>query len=129
LLYGCIVRALVERAFIHGAFAKKGDSHPVELVHLDGQRSAHRDRCHLSQNRARRDKSNLRSGEMHRAAAAPRASISAAIKFCGQLVNASAFGRKLIVASGMGVDNIVHSEGMANANSNSLLSRSEMGGR
>ena len=90
---------------------------------------AHRDRRHLSQNRTRRDKTDLGSGEMHGSTTAARASISAAISFCGELVGASAFGKKVVVASMMGVDDIVRSEGMANANSNSLLSRSEMGGR
>src|SRR5262249_24136473 len=74
-------------------------------------------------------KSDLGSGEMHGSTAASRASIGPAIKLCSQFVSASAFGKKVIVASMMGVDDIVRSKRMANANSNSLLSRSEMGGR
>jgi len=66
---------------------------------------------------------------MHGSTAASRASISAAIKFCGQLVSTAAFGKKVVVASMMGVNDIARSEGMANADSNSLLPRSEMGGR
>jgi hypothetical protein len=66
---------------------------------------------------------------MHGSATAARASISAAIELCGQLVSASTLGKKVVVASVMGEYDVIRSEGMANTNSNSLLSRSEMGGR